>query len=79
MERAQRRALEQALAAAIVALEQRGDLARRLHDRMAKAGIARSAERYEEQARLADRHAREIRHGLESLSAAVVPPTTEEE
>ena len=64
----QRQALEAALWGAIVALEERADLATRLCGRMAERGRAHRAERYEREAHDARRRAGLVREAIAHLS-----------
>jgi two-component system chemotaxis response regulator CheB len=63
-------ALEAALWAAIVALEERADLSRRMVRRLGQAGVSRSTERYLEQTEEAERQARTIRQLLTRIKVA---------
>jgi two-component system chemotaxis response regulator CheB len=66
----QRKALEAALWGAVVALEERADLANRLCQRMADRGHVHGAGRYEREARDARRRAGLVREAIAHLSQA---------
>jgi len=66
----QRKALEAALWGAVVALEERADLASRIRQRMAEGGRTHGAGRYEREAADARRRARIVREAIAHLGSA---------